>query len=124
GVNHALEILRRQGRIVPGDAIQSLDPSDQVVLAAIYLLHGEGSSANITRKAGEMSGVQVMPGTIFASLKRLEDQGLISAWLSDPETEPDGKSIRHFTITLAGERALAYAKETSKVVADFLGDLA
>ena len=124
GVKHAMEILRRQGRLIPRDAVESLRPFDQLVLTAIYLLHGEGYVVNITDKVSEMSGKEVLLASTFASLSRLEDRGLISGREPDPETEPEGKTRQYFTVTLAGERALARARETSKVVADFLGDFA
>src|SRR5262249_49286514 len=104
--------------------VESLEPFDQLVLTAVYLLRGEGYSVNITEKISQMSGIQALLGATFLSLDRLEDLGLVSERLADPETESEGKTRRYFRITLAGERALARAKETSKVVADFLQDFA
>ena len=65
-----------------------------------------------------------MLASTFASLNRLESRGLVSSRVAGPETEPEGRTRRYFTVTLAGDRALAQAKETSKLLADFLGDLA
>ena len=124
GVSHAMEILRRQGRLSSPDSIASLGPFDQLVLTAIYLLHGEGYSVNIAGKVDEISGTRPLLGSVFVSLSRLENRGLVSPRLADPATEPEGKTRRYFTATLAGERALAAAKETSKLLADFLGDFA
>ena len=124
GVSHAMEILRRQGRLISPDSIESLQRFDQLVLAAIYLLHGQGYSVNIAGKVDEISGTRPLLGSVFVSLSRLENRGLVSPRLADPATEPEGKTRRYFTATLAGERALAAAKETSKLLADFLGDFA
>ena len=124
GVSHAMEILRRQGRLIPQDAIHPLASFDQLVLTAIYLLHGSAYSVNITDKVSEMLGKRVLLGRTFSSLARLEDRYLIASRHADPETEPEGKTRRYFTVTLAGERALVQAKAASKVVADFLGDFA
>src|SRR5207249_11615899 len=76
GVSHALEILRRQGRIIPKASIEAVEPFDQLVLAAVYLLHGEGYSVNITDKVSQMSGTRVLLGATFVSLARLENLGL------------------------------------------------
>src|SRR5436190_14659950 len=38
GASHAMEILRRRGPLIPKDAIHSLEPFDQLVLTAIYML--------------------------------------------------------------------------------------
>src|SRR5437773_386067 len=114
---YALEIARRQGRVVPAGPIASLGPFDQLVVTAIYLLHGEGYSVNIAGKVDEISGTRPLLGSVFVSLSRLENRGLVSPRFADPATEPEGKTRRYFTATLAGERALAAAKETSKLLA-------
>jgi len=72
----------------------------------------------------QQEGTEVMLASTFASLNRLESRGLVSSRVAGPETEPEGRTRRYFTVTLAGDRALAQAKETSKLLADFLGDLA
>ena len=124
GVSHALKILRRQDRVSPAGAIEPVAPFDQLVLTAIYLLRGEGYSVNITDKVGEMSGTGVLLASTFASLNRLESRGLVSSRVADPETKQEGRTRRYFTVTLNGERALAQAKEASKLLAGFLGDFA
>src|SRR2546426_1952159 len=124
GVNHAMEILRRQGRLIPNDEIASLDPFEELVLTAVYLLHGEGSGIKITEKVGEMLGREVLLGSIRVALARLEKRDLISSCRTDPETEPEGKRRQYFSITLAGEHALAHAKEASQRLTGLLGDLA
>ncbi len=123
-VNHAMEILRRQGRLAPAEAIVSLDPYDQLVLTAVYLLGGRGYPAIITEKVGEMSEKRALLGSVFVSLNRLEDKGLVLSRPADPETEPETTARRYFTVTMAGARALAHAKETSTVLARFLPDFA
>jgi DNA-binding MarR family transcriptional regulator len=118
GVAHAMEILRKQGRVVSRDSVPSLSAFDQVVLAAIYLLQGRGEPATITLKASEISGKQALLGSVFVSLNQLESQGLAVSRYPDPED----KTRRCFTVTMVGERALAHAREASTVVARFLPD--
>src|SRR6201982_69468 len=55
GVDYAMEILRKQGRLVPDTPLRPLQPLDQLVLTAVYLLRGQGYAVNITGKVGEMS---------------------------------------------------------------------
>jgi DNA-binding PadR family transcriptional regulator len=71
-----------------------------------------------------VSGKRVSLGSTFASLGRLERQGLIEARMADAKAEPENKGRRYFTATLPGEQVLAEAKETSRILADFLGDFA
>jgi hypothetical protein len=48
----------------------------------------------------------------------------VDSWVPDKEIEPEAKDTVYFTITMSGERALAHAKATSRLVADFLEDFA
>jgi len=120
GVEHAMEILRRQGRIIEKTEVVTLEPFDQLVLTAIYLLFGDAYVVNITERVSEMLGQEVLLASTFQSLDRLEERYLIFGRDADPETEPGGKIRRYFTVTLVGERALATAKSTSTVVAKAL----
>jgi PadR family transcriptional regulator, regulatory protein PadR len=124
GVDYAMEILRKQGRIISPDSIGPVSPFDQLVLAAVFLLHGVGNDMSITEKVSEMSGRRVLLAFTFTALERLERAYLISGRDSDPQSEPDGESRRYFTMTLAGERVLARETETSKLLTDLLGDFA
>lgn len=124
GVEHAMEILRRQGRIIPKTEVARLDPFDELVLTAIYLLFGDAYVVNITERVSEMLGREILLASTFASLDHLEQRDLILGREADPETEPGGKTRRYFTVTLAGERALAAAKTTSTLVAKALEDFA
>jgi hypothetical protein len=123
-VDYALDLARRQGRLAPAASIEPLSSFDQLMLTAVYLLRGAGYSVNISDKVSDMSGKPASLGATFASLSRLERLGLITARVSDPETDAEHKGRRYFTATPAAERVLAEAKETSKIVADFLGDFA
>jgi DNA-binding MarR family transcriptional regulator len=115
GVDYAMNILSKQGRLLP-DSVESLTSFDQLVLTAAYLLRGQGYPVNVTEKVGEMSGTRALLGSVLVSLDRLESKYLISS----REIEEEGKTRRYFTVTLHGEQALAHAKETSTVVARFL----
>ena len=124
GVEYAMEILRKQGRLVPDAPVRSLQPFGQLVLTAVYLLRGQGYAVNITGKVGEMSEAAPTLGSILMALDRLEEQHLVSSWVDESGNEPAGKARRYFRVTLLGEKALAYAKESSTVVARFLPDFA
>jgi hypothetical protein len=119
GVEYAMNILRKQGRILP-DTVEQLRDDDQLVLTAVYLLRGQGYPVNIMEKVGEMSGTRALLGSVLMSLDRLESKYLIQS----REINVDGAPRRYFIVTLHGEHALAHAKATSTVVARFLPDLA
>ena len=119
-----MEMLRQQGRIVPADQIESLSPFDQLVLTAVYLLRGEGDTASVTEKVSEMTGQEVTQEATSLALSGLKQRLLIDSWVPDTEIEPEAENTLYFTVTMTGERALAHAKATRKIVADFLGDFA
>jgi hypothetical protein len=117
-VASALAVRRGQGRSLEQAPVESLGPFDELVMTAVYLMHGAGDVAGIIEKVDEMSGRHVLMGSISASLSRLECKGLVDSRLVGDDGE------QYFAITTDGGRALAHAKETSKEVADFLGDFA
>jgi len=92
GVEYAMRILRQQGRIVEkAEAEAPLQPFDQLVLTAIYLIHGTANVVNVSEKVGEMQGKEVLLASTFASLDRLEQRHLIMGLDADPKTEPGGR---------------------------------
>jgi hypothetical protein len=123
-VNYVMNIARRPDAPVQRAAIGTMTVFDEIVLTAVYLLRGQGDDMAITDNVTAMQGEEANLGAIFASLSRLQRNGFISPWNSDPKTEPDGTSKRYFTVMLAGERALAEARVTSRVVAHALGEFA
>jgi hypothetical protein len=124
GTKRTMEMLRQQGRIVPADQIEPVSPFDQLVLTAVYLLLGEGDTASVTEKVSEMTGQEVIQEATSLALSGLKQRLLIDSWVPDTEIEPEAENTLYFTVTMTGERALAHAKATQKIVADFLGDFA
>jgi hypothetical protein len=124
GKRKTMEMLRQQGRIVPAEQIKPLSQFDQLVLTAVYLLHGDADTVSVTEKISEMTGQEVLQEATSLALSGLQKRLLIDSWVPDTEIEPDVEDTTYYTVTMTGERALAHAKATSKVVADFLGDFA
>ena len=123
----ALSTLDSETALGAGDEMgkpESLGQFEQLVLTAVYLLHGQGYTVTITEKVDELAGRRVLIGGVFTSLGRLQTRGLVSSRLSTPTKERGGKAKRYFKITPAGERALAQAKASAQQLLDALGDLA
>ena len=125
GVERAMQILRQQGRIIERSESEApLDSFDQLVLTAIYLLHGDAYAVNVTERVREMTGQEVLLASTYASLDRLEQRYLIMGRDEEPETEHGESTRRYFIVTIAGNRALAVAKATVPAVAKALEDFA
>jgi hypothetical protein len=116
GVEHAMEILRRQGRIIPADQFEPLTGFEQQVLQAVYdfnKLHIDACSANVADKVGEMSGQQPSTESTSEVLESLEKRYVLSSWEPDPDYDPEDVGTKYFVITMYGEKSLAKVEGTS-----------
>jgi hypothetical protein len=116
-VQYAMGLLEQQGRIIPDDHIGPVNDFDQMMLAVIYVLQGRADAGKLVAQVTDTAGRQIYLGEVLRALSRLEGKHLIESWESE-------SGNFYYNITIVGERALAYAKETSRVLADLLGDLA
>ena len=76
-------------------------------LASMGAMHGYGIARRIEQVGGE--GVLLNEGTMYASLVRLQQSGLISATWGVSE---NGRKARFYTITRSGSKRLAEATRT------------
>jgi hypothetical protein len=116
GVEHAMEILRRQGRIIPADQFEPLTGFEQQVLQAVYdfnKLHIDACSANVADKVCEMSGQQPSTESTSEVLESLEKRYVLSSWEPDPDYDPEDVGTKYFVITMYGEKSLAKVEGTS-----------
>ena len=120
GVSEGLEMMRRQGRIVPIRQNESLKPLDQLVLTAVQLLRFASDEVEITVTVGQLAGRRILFGSTSLALERLERKGLVSARTFAEDGETENEATQYFTITLAGERTLEQAVPTAQAVADYL----
>lgn len=102
---------------------------EPIVLTAILSLREEAYGVSIHEKAAELVGPKnISPGSVYITLDRLEDQGLISSRLADPTPERGGRSKRYYRLEALGERALdesaATATRVWEAVAEIWGDIA
>ena len=116
GAAYAMDLLRKQDRFIPKTTVEKLSPFNQLVLAAVWALRGAGGISEISEKVSEISGKKVVLGTTIGALGRLERKALV-------ESRQDNDK-QYFVVTMAGERALAYARATSPEVDGFLKGLA
>ena len=108
GVDYAMDILRREDGFIPKTSVEKLSPFNQLVLTAVVLLRGAGGLSEISDKVSEMSGKRVVLGTTIGSLGRLESNGLVESRRQN--------ASQYFVATMAGERALAYARANSPAI--------
>ena len=95
---------------------QGLGEFEQLVLLAIAHLHprGEAYGIPIVEEIGRRTGRSVARAAVYITLRRLEEKGFVSTWMSDPTPERGGKARRYATLEPAGARALTEARHAAE----------
>lgn len=86
--------------------IARLGEVEQLVLLAVLRLDGAAYAVPIRDVILTETGVDLPRGSIYVTLGRLEDKGLVESWMGDPVAEPGGKARRLFRTTRVGVDAL------------------
>jgi PadR family transcriptional regulator, regulatory protein PadR len=85
---------------------------EMYVLLALAHLGREAYGMTIRQEIARRTGRDTAIGTVYATLSRLEEKGFVAYDLSDPLPVPGGRARKQFTLTSAGERALAHSTRT------------
>jgi len=83
---------------------------EQLVLLAVWRLDGEAYAVPIRELIAKEAGIDLSRGSIYITLDRLEEKGLVESWFGDPIREPGGKARRLFRIRPSGTAALRSAR--------------
>ncbi len=85
---------------------EGLGEFEQVVLLAVIHLKEHVYGVPIVDEIERRTGRAVARAAVYITLRRLEEKGLVSSWMSEPTGEPGGKARRCVEVTPAGRRAL------------------
>lgn len=101
------------------DVLQgTLDLMVLQTLHALGPLHGYGIARRIEQVSGDV--LQLNEGTVYTSLLRLQQQGLISSRWSASE---NNRKARYYSVTAAGLKQLALETENWERIAGVIGRL-
>src|ERR1700719_1444477 len=75
-----------------------------MVMLALIRLGETAYGVPISREVEERSGREVALGSVYATLERLEEKGLVSSELGEPTAERGGRAKRYFRVTAKGLR--------------------
>ena len=84
---------------------------EQLILLAILQLRGEVYGVPIVDEIERRTGRTVAPAAVYVTLRRLEEKGLVSSWMSEPTAERGGKARRCVKVTRAGIETLRDARQ-------------
>jgi PadR family transcriptional regulator PadR len=79
---------------------------EQVVLLAVARLRGDGYGMSIRREIERRAGREVTVGSVYATLARLEEKGLVASEAGESTPRRGGRARRHFRLLPEGSEAL------------------
>jgi PadR family transcriptional regulator PadR len=77
----------------------------ELLLLLVLMRLGEGAyGVTIAKELEEQTGREVVIASVYATLDRLQERGLVTSSLGDPTPERGGRAKRYFRISGAGIR--------------------
>src|SRR6267378_332940 len=83
-----------------------------LVLLALIRLGNDAYGVPISEAIEENSGREVAIGSVYITLERLEQKGLVSSRLGEPTAERGGRAKTYFKVTAKGLREVRQAQHT------------
>jgi PadR family transcriptional regulator PadR len=91
---------------------QTLGNFELMVLLAVLRLGDGAYGAPIGQEISEKSGRDVLMGSIYAALDRLEGKALLSSSMGEPTPERGGRAKKYFKLTAKGLREVRETRRT------------
>jgi PadR family transcriptional regulator, regulatory protein PadR len=90
---------------------QMLGEFEQMVMLAILRIRGDAYGVPIVEEIEARTGRAVAPASVHVTLRRLEQKGLITTWLSEPLPERGGRARRCVRVEPEGLRQLRESRD-------------
>ena len=87
------------------DSLQ-LGDLEELVLLAVLRLGEDAHGALVRDTLVEDAGRSVSISTIYVTMMRMEEKGLVRSWMGEPTAVRGGKAKRHFALEPLGLEAL------------------
>ena len=97
--------------------VHTLGDFEQRILFALIRLGANAYGVTIREEIESRTGRATSAGALYTALARLEKRGLVASRLGEPTPERGGKRKRLYTVQPAGERAVARAYESLRLMA-------
>jgi len=92
---------------------EGLGNFELMVLLAVLRVGDDAYGVPIARELEETSGREVLLGSVYAALERLEAKRLVKSRVGEPTSERGGRAKKYFQITARG---VAEARATRKIL--------
>jgi DNA-binding PadR family transcriptional regulator len=90
----------------------TLSNFELMVMLAIIRIGDDAYGVSISNEIEETTGGEVLLGSVYDALTRLEDKGLISSALGEATAERGGRAKRHFRATSKGIRLVQETQQS------------
>lgn len=90
---------------------EALGEFEQLVLLAIVHLGDDVYGVPIADEIERRTGRSVSPAAVYVTLRRLEQKGLLSSFMSEPTSERGGKARRCVRLTPAAIESLRLSRQ-------------
>ena len=84
---------------------------EELALLAVLRLGGDAYGARIREVLRDDAGRPVSISTIYVTLMRLEEKGMVRSWMGEPTGERGGKARRYFEVRPEGVEALESVRD-------------
>ena len=95
---------------------ESLGHFELLVLLAVLGQGDEAYGVPIANAIAHSTGKKVILASVYNTLERLEEKGLVRSTVGQPTPERGGRAKRYFSITAAGMRDVRAAKKALTVL--------
>jgi PadR family transcriptional regulator len=85
---------------------EHLGEFEQLVLLAILRLEEAAYGMTVRRELEKTARRKVTLGSVYATLDRLQQKGLVASWHTEPDPVRGGHPRRFFQVSAKGRRAL------------------
>ena len=99
----------------------NLGEFEQIVLLALIRLDKDAYGVSVRDAIAERTGRDADFGTVYSTLTRLEEKGMVTSHLGDPTPERGGRRKKHFAIAPAGRQALVRSLSAIRAMTRGLG---
>src|SRR5579864_5460144 len=91
-------------------AREFLGHHELVVMLAVLRLGHEAYGVPIAAEIADRTGRQLLKGSVYATLERLEPKGLVRSELGDATPQRGGRAKRYFRLTEEGAKQVRQAR--------------
>jgi PadR family transcriptional regulator len=80
---------------------------EELVLLAILSQGDNAYGVTIHQALEEATNRSITIGSLYTTLSRLEEKGLVESWVGEPTAERGGRAKKHYRINASGRSLLA-----------------